>query len=348
MKNIFSTTKIKLTALYLMIIMFVTLSFSLFIFAGVNEATEHAMEAQRRKMERQFLSVPPQFREHVVFNSYKEDAILQIREEVLYSLIVINLAVLVISATLGYYLAERTLKPIEDMLAKQKRFISAAAHEIKTPLTAMKTDIEVTLRDKKLNLISAKEALQRTVFEVDELSSLTTNLLAASKYNNGDVYRKEIKIFELSSLIDKVIKKFKIKASDKNIEIKIELKNEDIALKADQLEIEHAISNVIDNAIKYSNEKTMVLVTISKSENKKYAVIEVKDQGYGISKENIQHIFDPFYRENNARTRSKAEGYGLGLAITKDIIESYSGKIKVESKVEKGSTFTITLPCLEV
>lgn len=342
MSSIFNSTKIRLTGLYLAIIMFVTVSFSFFIFSQVNEATKHAMQIQKKKIEKQFAQVPPEFRKQIFLESYQTEALLEIRENVLYNLIVVNLTILVVSASLGYYLAGKTLKPIEEMVAKQKRFISDAAHELKTPLTAIKTDIEVTLRDKNLTKETTKEALNRTLQEVDELTALTNHLLAASKYNNGDVYKKDIKSFKLNESISKVVKKYEPKAKDKDIEIKLNLS--DVEINADQVEVEQVLSNVIDNAIKYSGRESEVKVSLTKEKNN--AIIKVKDSGQGISQENQERIFEPFYRGDKSRTNSKTEGYGLGLAITKDIVQSYGGNILVVSQPQKGSTFTITLACL--
>jgi signal transduction histidine kinase len=264
--------------------------------------------------------------------------LLEIREKLLFNLILINVIVLVASGTLGYYLAGKTLEPIEEMIIKQKRFISDAAHELKTPLTAIKTDIEVTLRDKKLTLEDSRKTLTRTIDEINELSLLTSNLLASSKYNNSDIYKKEVEVFELGGLIDKVVRKLNVKAKEKNIKIIKDLKP--IEIRADPHEIEHVIMNILDNAIKYSNTDSEVSVSSSSLANK--AEVKIVDHGMGIPEKNLNLIFEPFFRGDKSRDKFKTEGYGLGLAITKDIIESYGGTISISSKPGKGSTFTIS------
>ncbi len=342
MKNIFDSAKIKLTALYLAIIMAVTVSFSIFIFHGVNEATKHALDIQRARVERQLSRVPAQFRGNVVFEDYNTNAILEIREKVLYNLFFVNAFIFIVSGTLGYYLAGRTLEPIEQMLLKQKRFISDAAHELKTPLTAIKADLEVTLRSKNLELSEAKDAMNRTLEEIDSLSAITANLLATSKHELVDSYKKDINIFQLNNLINKVAKKYAAITKEKNIRIIENLA--DVKIKGDQKDIEQVLNNIIDNAIKYSKDDSSINIVLT--QNNKKAEVKIEDEGVGIAEKDLAHIFDPFYRADISRTKSKTEGYGLGLAISKDIIESYGGKIEVTSKPNKGSTFTITLPAI--
>jgi two-component system sensor histidine kinase CiaH len=340
MKNIFDSTKIKLTLRYLAIIMFITLGFSCFIFAAINQATQIVLEGQEQEMQKQLSQVPPQFRQYVVFDTHKTEAILDIRQRVLANLIVVNIVVLLASATLGYYLAGKTLQPIEEMVTKQKRFISDAAHELKTPLTAIKTDLEVTLRDKNLTLEDAKETLNRMLEETDELSAMTASLLSVSKYDMVNVNHKNIATFKLNDLVYKVVKKFAASAKEKNIEI-IQTLSE-VEIKADEKEIEQVLNNIIDNAIKYSNSDSKIYINLSGVKGK--AELRVKDEGVGISAENLSHVFDPFFREDKSRAKSKTEGYGLGLAITKEIIESYGGSISVTSKPGNGSEFKVLLP----
>ena len=262
----------------------------------------------------------------------------EVRQRTLWVLIGINSAVLVISGTLGYLLAGKTLKPIEDMVGKQKRFISNAAHEIKTPLTAMKTNLEVTLRDKDLTVADSRKAFTSTIEEVDKLSKFTNRLLQQSKYQNGLAhYTADI---DLEKLLQKVVERLKPLADKKSQTF--EVRDGKALVKGDRDELSELFTNLIENAVKYS--ETGQTIKILLSVEKSCVLFMVEDSGKGINKEDLSHIFEPFYRADKSRTDSGNEGYGLGLAISKEIVHRHKGHISVESVRDKGSKFIVRLP----
>ncbi|PIR43195.1 hypothetical protein COV24_04085 [candidate division WWE3 bacterium CG10_big_fil_rev_8_21_14_0_10_32_10] len=331
----FKSAKIKLTATYLVIVMSITLSFSVFVYTGVNEATKKALGRQRIRIERQFYE-----REgpRIIFEPYNEETLNEIRIKTIYDLIGLNILILVISGSLGYVFASKTLAPIEKMIEKQKRFISDAAHELKTPLTSMKVDLEVNLRDKNLKLKYAKKILQRTIHEIDAMNDLTNYLLQKSKYQN--ISEKDNKKIQLKAIIEEAISKLKTKTEEKNIKITKYIGNE--LVYGNKNRLKEVFINIIDNAIKYSENNKNISIRTSVKNNE--VKIKIVDHGKGISKEDIERIFDPFYRSDKARTNSKIEGYGLGLSIAKEIIEEHQGTIVVKSKLNRGSTFIVSLP----
>jgi signal transduction histidine kinase len=335
----FKSARIKLTAWYLAIIMVITISFSAFLYLGVEKATERALETQRIRMERQFdemdlfRSGPRQLPE---FNA---ETLIEIRQRTLLFLEIINLAVFGISASLGYFLAGRTLKPIEEMIQKQKRFTSDAAHEIKTPLTIMKTNLEVTLRDKNLSIETARESLESAIEEIDNLNFFTAKLLKQSRYQNINPKDKFVKV-ELSRLISGIAEKLKGLAEKRNENIICDL--EPVIIKGDKTSLEELFVNLIENAIKYNHDGENV--EIEMRENEKEVEIKIEDHGMGIDETELNSIFDPFYRTDKSRNKLAKDGFGLGLSIAKEIVELHNGKISVESKVGKGSVFKVTLP----
>jgi len=141
----FKSAKIKLTTWYVTIIILISIAFSIFAYMGIAAGTKKASEVQHRRFERQYIRFE---RPEPLLDI---DALIEIRNKTLVTLIIFDVAVLGISWALGYFLAGKTLKPIENMLEKQKRFVSDAAHELRTPSTAAKTELEVALRDKKLS-----------------------------------------------------------------------------------------------------------------------------------------------------------------------------------------------------
>lgn len=303
MKHLFNKARIKLTLVYLIIIMLVSGFFSLNIYRAMNQSLMHGPRIMR---------LPDQ---ELIAN--------EIRDMMIEQLLITNLWILLLSGVSGYFLAGLTLKPIEDAMDEQKRFISDASHELRTPLTAIKTETEVTLRDKKLDLKNAKKQLISNLEETEKLKKLTDYLLRINKNNSENM--EEINLKEIAQ---EVISKIKHK---------INLHAQDAKIIANKTAIEELLTILLDNAVKYSSKDGKISVTI------KPHLLEVKDNGMGIRESDIPHIFDRFYRADMSRTKNKIDGYGLGLAIAKNIVQAHKGKIEVESEVGKGSMFRVTI-----
>lgn len=305
---------------------------------GVGRTTRRALEGQRGRMERT-LSEPP-ISPRTSRGPFLPDSetLLEIREQTLIDLVLINVFILVVSGVAGYLLAGLTLKPIEVMVRKQKRFVSDAAHEMRTPLTAMKTDLEVTLRDKDLTPETSKKALRNTVEEVDKLHQLTDKLLTQSKYQNNQNLKLEA--LELNQIIENVKHKLSPLARKKDEKFKLDL--DKVKVFGNEEELKELFTNLIENAIKYSKHSGEVAVSLRKIDQS--AVVTIEDHGQGIEKDDIPYIFEPFYRTDKSRTKSDQHGYGLGLAIAKEIVERHRGKIIVESEKDAGTKITVTLP----
>ena len=332
----FRSAKIKLTFWYLVIIMAISLSFSAVIYRGVT------LEFQRRLniIERRFnVETPRGWRMQGPVHDYFLEDLNQARNRVLFLLLYASGVILVLSATAGYFLAGKTLKPIENVLEEQKRFVADASHELKTPLTALQTSIEVTLRDKKLNLNGAKKVLAENLDDIDSLKKLSNDLLALTSYQqNGDKMTKtKVSVRET---VESAYKKIRPLARKKDI--KITLKMKEAKLIANKESLEKLITILLDNAVKYTNKGGRV--SLSTSKGRRYFIIRVKDNGIGISKRDLPHIFDRFYQADQSRSKLSSGGSGLGLSIAKRIVKLHGGSIKADSVINKGSTFTVRLP----
>jgi len=254
-------------------------------------------------------------------------------------LLIINSGVLILAGTAGYFLAGKTLQPIESIVNEQKRFVADASHELRTPLTSMKTEVEVALRDKKFQLADAKKLLKSNLAEVDKMKYFTDNLLSLSRYesNGNDLSMEKT---DLAEATKQAIERNIPQAKDKKIKVKEDLS--EVTVKGNPQSLVELISILINNAIKYSPKEKSISLSLKKQ--KKHAVIVIKDEGIGIAEKDIPHIFDRFYRADTSRNKTKADGYGLGLSIAKSIVDVHKGEIKVESEVGKGSTFRVILP----
>jgi len=324
-KGLFYSARLKLTAWYLLIIMFISLSFSFVIYGFVSSEINRFAAAQRFRLERRFAPT-----------IIEENLINEIHNRLLLSLGIVNVSILLISGTLGYFLAGRTLKPIQTMVDEQNRFISDASHELKTPLTAMKTASEVNLRNKKLTLVDAKKLLSANLEDINRLQSLSENLLTLTRYHDTSTPL----VFSTISLKDIVIKSIqKISPVASAKDIALEDLTSDIKFSGNFHSLVDLLIILVDNAVKYSYPKTVVSINSTLKNNS--LQISVTDHGPGIDPTDLPHIFDRFYRADSARTKG---GYGLGLSIAKKIVEAHQGTITVDSTPKIGSTFIISFP----
>jgi len=336
----FKSARIKITAYYLLIIMVVTVSFSAAAYRSTTRQMERALEMQERRMKNRFFNIPnPPFppNEPII----DKDTVRQIEKETLTRLLLINVLILVGAGMPGYWLAGKTLKPIEEMVEKQKKFTADAAHELKTPLTAIKTDLEVNLRDKNLDLKKAKTVLEGTIKDIDSLTLLTNSLILQSKYQNFKNGKKDP--INLKGLAQNVISKLEPNAKEKDI--KINLDADDIKTKGDENSIRELLTILLDNAIKFSKKEGKIEISIKDKNN--YAQISVKDNGAGIDEKDIPYIFDRFYKADTSRSKNEVPGFGLGLSIAKEIVEMHGGKISVKSKKNVGTEFLVKLPLIQ-
>ncbi|KKR75779.1 MAG: integral membrane sensor signal transduction histidine kinase [Candidatus Levybacteria bacterium GW2011_GWA2_40_8] len=326
----FHTARLKLTAWYLLIIMAISLLFSVFIYRIFTLELQRRLEDIESRLElRKFGFFPPLGQTRIFIHDIEEA-----RKRLLFILIYTNGAIFLFSSLAGYFLAGKTLGPIEEVLENQKRFIADAGHELKTPLTSLQTSIEVSLRDKRLNLENARKTLSESLEDVEKLKSLTKSLLSLVKYqHNGSNLSKEE--FTLGEIVEKVSKGIKLIAKRKKI--RFDIKFEDAKVNANRESIEKLISIFLDNALKYTPANGSVSLSLKKKMH--FLEIKVSDTGTGIAKKYLPHIFKRFYRVDTSRSK-----FGLGLSIARKIIELNKGTISVKSEINKGSTFTVRLP----
>jgi signal transduction histidine kinase len=248
-------------------------------------------------------------------------------------LIYLNLGILILSSIGGYFLAKRTLKPMEDAMDSQNRFTADASHELRTPLTAMKTEIEVNLRDKNLSLPEAQSLLKSNLEEIGKLEYLSNALLKLARFEDNSGLNLE-KV-SLPEVIREAVKKVYHLSGKKAIKFKLDLQKAKI--QGDKESLVELFVILLDNAVKYSFDNSEIVIKLKKINNK--VLVEVVDQGAGIAAADLPYIFDRFYRADTSRSKNKIDGHGLGLAIAKRIVELHDGTISVKSKLGKGTVF---------
>lgn len=333
----FHSARIKLTAWYLLIIMLISVSFSVAMYRILTSELDRVEKLQRFRVERRIFIPPPGFNNE---DRFIDPALIKETEDRLKSiLIIINCGIIGSSALAGYFLAGRTLKPIKEMVDEQNRFISDASHELRTPLTSLKSEIEVNLRDSKLSLGEAKQLLKSNLEEVNNLQILSDNLIKITQFGKGND-RLTLTSVSLLQIIKEAFKKINGLAKNKQITIENNLK--EYSVYGNKASLVELFVIFLDNAIKYSPEKTKITLSNKKTDGR--LLIRITDQGIGIDKQDLPHLFDRFYRADKSRTKTDVSGHGLGLSIAKQIVEEHHGSINVESKVNQGTTFTIQIP----
>jgi signal transduction histidine kinase len=223
---------------------------------------------------------------------------------------------------------------VETLLKTQ--FLEAVSHEMKTPLSSILGTVEI-LENEGFIKKKGEKFLQILKENTERLKKLTERILKLSEIESGRNSLKEI--VDFSKLSNEVIKKFENHFKEKGLEFSynIELNS---TIRGNYFLLEDVLINLLENALKYT-EKGKVMLNVFSDDKFIYVVIE--DTGKGIKEENVDKIFEPFYREDSSRNEI-VKGTGLGLTITKRIVQMHSGEIKVESKLGAGTKFTLKFP----
>ncbi len=222
----------------------------------------------------------------------------------------------------------------------QKRFVADASHELKTPITAIKGMIEILNRDDFDDEKTEKEFLDQIKHETERLEVIVKDLLYLSKLSNQTILLNKQPL-DVHAIVSESIKTLKLTLNDKNIHVKIQDVDNDPVI-ADSASLLAMFTNLIDNVCSYS-QATQLEITIDGNDKEK--IIVVQDNGIGIGEDDINQIFERFYRVDDDRNR-KSGGSGLGLSIVKELVHAHGGEINVTSIVDKFTRFTITLPKL--
>lgn len=333
----FRSARVKLTTWYLLIVMLISAFFSLIIYAGVASELQGRFTAIERRMGMKMGRMGPPPRQ--LASPYLIEDLQATKRRVVLILLFTNGVILIVSAAAGYFLAGKTLQPIEKSLEEQKRFVADASHELRTPLTALKTSIEVALRDKKMTAKGAKNVLKSNLEEVDSLESLASSLLSLAQYQK-DGTQLTFGPVNLKEVLGQASKKVSPLAKKKSIDL--EMKAPNVAIEADEMSLQKLMAILLDNAIKYTPDGGKVAVVADS--DRRHLVLKVRDTGIGIAPEDLPHIFDRFYRVDPSRSKIEVSGYGLGLSMAKKIIDLHQGSIGVSSVVGEGTVFTVRLP----
>jgi two-component system sensor histidine kinase CiaH len=324
-----SPAVLRLTLSYLAILMVLSLFFSYLLYHFSNNQLSDEL---RQPTAYEWLE--PDFVRN--FERFRESRLNEAQRQLINNLITINLGTLIFGSFLSYGLAKRNIHPIEKALEAQSRFTADASHELRTPLTTLQTEIEVSLRDKKLSIKDAKQQLESNLEEVIKLRDLSDRLLKLARNE------KDIKLIKTSyqKAASDAIETVEALAVAKNIIL--DNQTQDLKVIANPEHLQDVIVILLDNAIKYSPANSTVTITARRKGN--YGLLDVVDHGQGIKATDLPRIFDRFYRADDSRSKDRVSGYGLGLSIAYKLLTYQRGTVEAKSTVKKGSTFTVKLP----
>lgn len=328
--SIFKSATIQLTFWYAGIIVVISLLFSIVIFSiATSEVGSRITTFQQT-----FHFPTPAEEGQMTYRDLRDLQILEAQNNLIASLIVTNLLIWFAGGVGSYYLARRTLRPIEEAHDAQSRFTSDASHELRTPLASMKLELEVALRDTDSPPAELREVLTSNLEEVNKLTRLSHTLLQLSRLEHDKIVRERV---HLDDAITATLRQFS--HDDRTV---TRTGPSGLDADANQSNVEELLTILLDNAFKYSPADSAIqLVTFRRRQMVGFKII---NEGKGIATENLPHIFDRFYRTERSRTVRRTKDYGLGLSLAKKLVELHNGDLSVSSAPNALTTFTVLLP----
>ena len=253
-------------------------------------------------------------------------------------------------AVLEERVAERTLelKRLNEELTRmdtaRMEFLADISHELRTPITVIRGEAEVTLRGSERDAEEYKDALQRIVELSMQMGKYVNDLLFLARNETANL-QFEWDNIDLAELVGSAVEDFQVMAEENFISVSLDTVSEPVWVRADKQRLRQILFILGDNACRYSNHGGHIAVTLRA--NKTEANFSLTDQGIGIPGKDLERIFDRHFRSQNARS-SRDDGTGLGLPLAKSILNALGGHISVTSLENVGSTFTVTLPLILV
>ena len=313
----FFKARIKLTALYVLIVVLIVCGFSLFLYQNIRTNLQDADQENFADFEHQQV-----FIEHTLDGTQN-------------NIILADIIIIVLAAGMSYMLAGRTLKPIQLSLEAQRAFAANASHELRTPLAVMKNDIEVLLRSK--HHISDQEAatLHSNLEEIARMSGIVEDLLLLARSDNQKI--PEFSRIDLSQLLQSVVSKMRPLTERKGVMLSY-IPTGSLFVNGSAHHLERAVLNIIQNSLEHTPKGGSI--TIVTTSDTKMVYIKFIDTGFGIDAQDLPQVFTRFHKGDTSA------GTGLGLAIVKEIVEEHKGSVSINSIKGKGTTVMVSIPLM--
>ncbi len=251
----------------------------------------------------------------------------------------VGAAIMAATAVFGYVVARLTLAPTRTALVAQKQFVGNIAHELRTPLSIIKTNTEVALLDPALDG-KVRKTLRSNVEELDRISQTINNLLSMSSFLRPE--KIPFEDVDAAKVLDHAVKTLTPFAEHKHLTLTLK-KSDYNVIFGNASALNQIFGNIIKNAISYTPPSGSVEISLA-PDYRGSIIFIVEDTGVGIRQKDLESIFEPFYRADYSRNRAFG-GSGLGLAIVSELVKLHHGKISIRSVPEKGTKVIISLPC---
>ena len=253
--------------------------------------------------------------------------------------VLIFILVLLTSFFISVYLSRRALSPVQEAWDKQHQFVADASHELKTPLTVILANLNILKSHPQHTIAEEKRWLNNTEEEAVRMKDLLQDLLFLARDDGALAPPAPHLSLNLSQTVWECILPFESVAYEQNTAMTEDIKD-NLFVSGNEKQLKQLLMILLDNACKYAKNET-IFVTLEQKHEK--AVLRVKNTGPLIPKEDLEHIFERFYRASKSRSRDTG-GYGLGLSIAQTIVYNHKGSIKASSTVQDGTVFTVSLP----
>ncbi len=330
----FRSATLRLTMLSVAVTMTISLLFSVLVYSAATGEFSGSVERQYSGLRRLYRLPQPTFTPSLLSN--EEDLV---AHRLMVRLVELNLLILAASALAGYYWARRTLEPIEEAMEAQGRFAADASHQLRTPLAAMRSEIEVALRQKQITDGEARELFGSSLEELAKLEGLAGSLLQLARLES-EVAQGQFRAVEVSKLIDAAKTSLQGVAKVKKVKLQTSKTADKFKVMGEPDSLQQIFQILLDNAIKYAPEGSTV--TIGTQKRSSSGAIAIADRGPGIKDDDKPHIFERFWRANSQT--GATSGHGLGLAIAQQITKLHKGELMVADRPGGGTVFTVELP----
>ena len=263
----------------------------------------------------------------------------EVLDRLILTFIVVSFVMMAVIFFISRFLTEKAIQPIKEAFEKQKQFISDASHELKTPLAVIGTNVDVLLASDENH---ENKWLKYIQTEVIRMGQLTNDLLYLTQLENAEDHQLLKSEFDMSQIVEQILLGIEVVAFEKHIELTYDVIPE-APVFGNPEQISQVIIILLDNALKYTPEKGQIQLQLIQTQH--HYSLSIRNTGPGIQPDEIDKIFDRFYRVDKVRSRDHGS-YGLGLSIAKSIIEKHGGKITCTSQTNEWTTFTFKLKSL--